>query len=118
VRLQYTHCRLHSILSSSTHKPALECDPDALAEPEAVALAMEIARYEESLLKAHAELEACTLVVYLFYLTHAANKAIKLLPVKGSGGHLASQRLLLFSKCKEVLGEGLTLLGITPLEQM
>lgn len=118
VRLQYTHCRLFSLLANSSQSAAKVCDPDTLAEPEAVALALEIAQFEEAVLRAHADLEACTLVTYLFHLTHAANKAFKVLPIKGSSGHVASQRLLLFSACKKVLGEGLRLLGITPLEQM
>lgn len=118
IRLQYTHCRLCSLLSNSSHKPSIECDPEVLREPEAMALIFEIARFEETILRAHSNLEACILVNYLFHLTHAANKAFKVLPVKGTGAHLASQRLLLFNAAKLVLGEGLKLLGIEPLEKM
>lgn len=58
------------------------------------------------------------LVQYLFQLARSASKALALLRVIGSPEHLAKPRMLLFERTREVLADGLTLLGLTPLERI
>lgn len=68
IKLQYTHCRLHSLEQITGVKPAEECLPNLLIEPEAVNLIFEIDRFSEVLYKSLDTLDACYLVNYLFML--------------------------------------------------
>lgn len=116
--LQYCHCRLSNLQINSGNIAASECDPEALREPEAFNLVVEIAKYESILLRADTEMESGVLVNYLFDLARASNLAFKVLKVKNSEAHLGSQRLLLFEKSRKVLEDGLKILGLIPLKEM
>lgn len=68
VKLQYTHCRLHSLLQKAGVAPASECVPELLMQPEVTQLALELGRFNDVIAKAHEQLESCILVAYLFQL--------------------------------------------------
>ena len=77
-----------------------------------------LGRWDEVLSDSYHQLEPCIIVQYLFKLCNKTSKALTLLNVKNSGEELARARLLLFYSVRVTLGEGLRLLGITPLDKM
>lgn len=54
----------------------------------------------------------------LFFFSNAINKAFNSLKVKDELPDVASQRLLLFHVARNVLAQGMKLLGLIPLEKM
>ncbi|KAG5899490.1 hypothetical protein JTB14_015201 [Gonioctena quinquepunctata] len=118
IRLQYTHCRLYSLEKNSGAIPATECVPEILKEREVLILLKEMAKFHDVLYKANEQLEAYILVNYLFRLCNQINKALKTLQVKGMSPDVASQRLLLFNTAREILKNGMIILGLQPLNEM
>lgn len=118
IRLQYTHCRLVSLMKYSGASAAQEVQPDTLMEPEAIQLVLDIAMFEDALVASERVLEPRLLVNYLFQLTKSINKCLESLNVKNSGECLSGQRLILFNVARSVLAEGMRILGITPLQEM
>lgn len=55
---------------------------------------------------------------FFFFFSNAINKAFKLLKIKNESSDVASQRLLLFHVARNVLAQGMKLLGLIPLEEM
>lgn len=117
-KLQYTHCRLCSLEENSGAVPVQVCKPEFLEQPDVTALVRELARFPDVLYKAQSQMEACVLVTYLFHLCNYINRAFKTLQVKDQEPELASQRLLLFSSARDVLGQGMKILGLKPLTKM
>ncbi|KAJ8948768.1 hypothetical protein NQ318_017937 [Aromia moschata] len=117
IKLQYTYCRLHSLEKNSGAIAARECIPEILEEPEALMLLKELAKFHDILYRANEQLEAHILVTYLFQFNYI-NKTLKTLQVKGSSPDVASQRLLLFNTAREVLKNGMSILGLHPLTEM
>uniref|UniRef100_A0A182LT64 Probable arginine--tRNA ligase, mitochondrial n=1 Tax=Anopheles culicifacies TaxID=139723 RepID=A0A182LT64_9DIPT len=122
IKLQYTHCRLVSLLetqSSTEELLHIECDGSSLTEPEALDLVCQLANFKPICYQAQEAAEACILVAYLFRLCKSINLALKRLPVKQEPNREhRQQRLLLFSKAKSVLHTGMELLGLRPLKEM
>ena len=126
VRLQYTHARLTSLLlncaelAGQQEEEEEEFQPGAhLREPSALDLVFSISRYDEVLSSAYHSLEPHQLVLYLLNLSSLTSKALKLLPVKTAGeASLGRARLALFSSARRTLAQGLTVLGIRPLDRM
>ncbi|XP_071445388.1 probable arginine--tRNA ligase, mitochondrial [Hetaerina americana] len=118
IKLQYTHSRLCNLEKNCGLELPLLCEPSLLSEPEVTNLVREIARFEDVIIKSYKELEACHLVVYLFQLCNNISRAFKVLQVKGQGNDVGCQRLLLFHVSRLILGHGMKILGIKPLENM
>eukprot|EP00038_Savillea_parva_P019788 m.28866 g.28866 ORF g.28866 m.28866 type:complete len:581 (+) comp4553_c0_seq1:493-2235(+) len=117
--LMYTHARLCGIARISGVKAHLLCNVTLLGEPEAQRLIDTISRYEEALNRSLEELEPSVLVQYLFVLARHCSKAIAILRVKGApSNEVAEARALLFDTARQILADGLRLLGLTPLERM
>lgn len=72
IKLQYTHCRLHSLLENFAHVNLADVKPSwrhLTQEPsDAMDLIYELARFEQSVWQSKEQLEACILVNYLFGL--------------------------------------------------
>ncbi|XP_034117668.1 probable arginine--tRNA ligase, mitochondrial [Drosophila albomicans] len=123
IKLQYTHCRLHSLLDNFKHIQLAEIKPSwqhLTQEPsDALDVLYELARFEQFVWQSKEQLEACVLVNYLFGLCNATSRALKRLPVKQERClEKQSQRLLLFHAAKRTLHRGMQLLGLKPLNQM
>ncbi|XP_017142421.1 probable arginine--tRNA ligase, mitochondrial [Drosophila miranda] len=123
IKLQYTHCRLHSLLENFKDIDLENIRPDwqhYSQEPvDALDLLYELARFDQCIWQSKEQLEACVLVNYLFGLCNATSRALKRLPVKQESCPLKqSQRLLLFQAAKRTLQQGMQLLGLRPLNQM
>lgn len=118
VSLQYAHARLCSIEEKAGFPVDPEVAIDALQEPCALALAIQIARFEEAVCSAVDQLEPCAVAQHLFSLSHAIGRAAKELPVKNQALPVAQARLLLFHAARVTLGQGMRLLGVKPLTAM
>ncbi|XP_030373483.1 probable arginine--tRNA ligase, mitochondrial isoform X2 [Scaptodrosophila lebanonensis] len=122
IKLQYTHCRLHSLLTNFGHIQLADIKPSwsyFAQEPHAVDLLYELARFEQCVWQSQQQLEACVLVNYLFGLCNSTSRALKHLPVKQeTDSHKQTQRLLLFNAAKRTLKQGMELLSLQPLNQM
>ncbi|KAL7717996.1 arginyl-tRNA synthetase [Entamoeba marina] len=118
--LQYAHARCCGVERKAglTINDCTNVDYSLLVEPEAYNLVMHIAKFNEAIKTAFGNLEPNTLVSYLFELSHVIASAHSVLRVKGSEENLAKARLLLLHCARIVLGNGLRLLGLEPLEKM
>lgn len=118
VSLQYAHARLCSLEEKAGLPVETEAAVDLLQEPCALALAVQVARFEEVVCSAVDQLEPCIVAQYLFSLSHAIGRATKELPVKNQGLFVAKARLLLFHASRVTLAQGMRLLGVEPLTAM
>ena len=119
VKLQYTHARLTSLLEKCQHLDNDTSLGDLLTEQIAVELVWVISRYDEVLAASYTSLEAVTMVKFLFQLCNTTSKALKLLPVKNAETpDLAAARYKLFSAARLTLADGMTVLGIRPLDRI
>lgn len=82
------------------------------------ALARVMASYPDTLRYASKNYEPSTVVTYLFKLTHQFSSTYKVLRVIGEEKEVMVARLALFSAVRQILHNGMTLLGITPVERM
>ena len=117
----------------------VKADPDAaalLVEPQAEDVVLWLSRFEETCERAMllSEPSVCprvcaraaphndrcvqTLVGYLLQLAHYTNAAHAALRVQGAPADVAAARLAMFNAARVVLGSGLRLLGLTPLERI
>ena len=92
-------------------------EPEVLHDV-AVNLVFELGKYPDVILDAFETKEACTVVKYLFKLAHKTSEALEKLRVIGEEERVAAMRVAMFASAKCVLGSGLTLLGLKPVEMM
>lgn len=121
IKLQYTHCRLWSLVKNADEccPDNEQCQPKLLPEPEALHLICEIANYDGILTEAADKQEACILVNYLFGLCNAANRCVQTMNVKNElSKEKRIQRLKLFNTARSVLQHGMQILGLKPLLEM
>ncbi|KAK7497682.1 hypothetical protein BaRGS_00011077 [Batillaria attramentaria] len=118
VFLQYAHSRLCSLIEKCGVQKTVDIDVSCLHEQEMHQLILLLARYPEVIEDMLASLEPCTLVQYLLKLGHLVNSAYSKLPVKGENSDVAQARLLVFDCGRQVLSNGLQLIGIQPLKEM
>ena len=118
--LQYAHARCCGVERKSGIEVPASSDVhfELLVEKEAESLIMHIAKFGDVIMNTFNNLEPNTLVTYLFELSHFISSAFSALRVKGSEENLAKARLFLFHCSRIVLGNGLRLLGLRPLEKM
>lgn len=146
--LQYAHSRLRSIerncaipkdevlkadmsmenLCGTEEKvKALKLSPEeeekelkklALRIEKTTALIRIMASYPDTLRYASKNHEPSTVVTYLFKLTHQFSSTYKVLRVMGEPKQILLSRLALFSSVRQILNNGMRVLGITPVERM
>eukprot|EP01114_Cavostelium_apophysatum_P001475 TRINITY_DN11280_c0_g1_i1.p1 TRINITY_DN11280_c0_g1~~TRINITY_DN11280_c0_g1_i1.p1 ORF type:complete len:607 (-),score=163.36 TRINITY_DN11280_c0_g1_i1:918-2738(-) len=119
--LQYTHTRLCSIERKAKMAGVLaspDCDVSLLKENEALDVLTWVGKYPSIVLQTYQTLEACTVVTYLMGLAHTVSSALEKIRVVGVEPKLAESRLAVYSCARIVLGNGLRLLGLIPLEHM
>lgn len=128
IKLQYTHCRLNSLMGKQGEPIANATDDMVLRynsfgrlqeEADARHLVGEIDRFQAVIESAAVTLEACILVNYLFGLCNGTSKALKRLPVKlETCDERRREKLMLFKKAQLVLRQGMLILGLRPLDKM
>ena len=121
--LQYAHSRLFSIQrkyesASANESITSNVNYELLTEPIAYELAIHLAKYPDVLKDIVENYEPCTLVNYLMVLSHLISQSFDVLWVMGQEDSIAKSRLALIISCRMVLGSGLKILGIKPLERM
>ncbi|CCG22740.1 tRNA-Arg synthetase [Candida orthopsilosis Co 90-125] len=118
--LQYAHSRLCSMQRKNdiTEKELESANFDLLVEPCAASLIRTLAQYPDTIRRATKNMEPSTIVTYLFTLTHIVSQCYDILWVSGQEKELAVARLALYAATRQVIYNGMTLLGLTPVERM
>lgn len=128
IKLQYTHCRLNSLIEKQGSLISSMSDADVLSYcsfPEVVKdhdannLLQVINQFDGTMRATVSTLEACVLVNYLFVLCNSISKALKRVPVKSEpSDEVRKEKLLLFKKAQFKLRQGMEILGLQPLAKM
>lgn len=118
--LQYAHARLCSIeRKAELDLSALPtADLTLLKESHAVDLARSLAQYPDVVANTLKTQEPSTILTYLFKMSHALSSSYDILQVVGSEPELKQARLALYEAARQVLWNGMTLLGLTPVKRM
>jgi len=117
--LQYSHARLCSMKDMNNEVPVeRDVNFELLNEPEGQGLITQLAKWPETIDNAAKSLEPCGIVSYLFDLAHAISLAHGALWIKGQQPEIQKARMLLFDSARMVLGNGLRMLGLIPVERM
>jgi len=121
--LQYAHARLSSILRKVGDKGAppeelAKADFGLLKENVAIDLMRTLALWPHTFLMTLKTLEPITTLKYLFVMTHSLSASYKHLQVVGSEPELLKARMALYVCARQVLSNGMRLLGLSPLERM
>ena len=117
--LQYAHVRLCSIaraadLSDTDLKSA---DFSLLQEPQAINLIRSLASWPDTVQRTLETLEPTTVLTYLFRMSHLVSTSYDVLRVVGSEPELKKARMALYEAARQVLNNGMKMLGLTPLER-
>ena len=121
--LQYAHVRLSSMERKNPEllplPPISEIDVSLLNEPKARDIVFHLGTYPEAVRMALKTREPSGIVTYCMKLSHLISSAWDVLQVKGEPNlNRAKARLWLFICARDVLGAGMRLLTLTPLERM
>lgn len=118
--LQYAHLRLRSVQRKAgiDESKLFTANYGLLTEECAQLLIRTLAMYPDIVRKAYGNSEPSTVVTYLFNLTHIVSQCYDILWVAGQEAELAEARLALYSSARQVLYNGMTLLGLTPVDRM
>ncbi|RMD41217.1 hypothetical protein DV735_g3901, partial [Chaetothyriales sp. CBS 134920] len=118
--LQYAHARLCSI----ERKTGLDigslgsANLSLLTEPHAVNLVRTLAQWPDVVANTLKTREPSTVLTYLFKMAHTLSSSYDHLQVVGSEPELQKARLALYEAARQVLWNGMTLLGLSPVERM
>ena len=117
--LQYAHARLSSIMRKADVNPSelLSADLSLLTESHAVDLVRSLAQWPDVFQNTLKTLEPITVLTYLFKMSHALSSSYDHLQVVGSEPGLKEARLALYTCARQVLNNGMTLLGLSPVER-
>lgn len=119
--LQYAHSRLMSVerkFQFDEGDNLADADFSLLVEPCGSNLIRTLAQYPDVIARALKNCEPSTIVTYLFNVAHIVSQCYDILWVAGQEKELALARLALYVSARHVLGDGMRLLGLTPVERM
>ena len=88
-----------------------------LTEPHAVDLVRVLSQWPDVVQNTVKTLEPATVLTYLFKMTHALSSSYDVLKVVGSEQELKEARMALYESARQVLHNGMTLLGLTPVQR-
>ena len=117
--LQYAHARLCSI----TRKAGLSTQElesanlSLLTESHAVNLIRALSSWPDVVQNTLKTLEPVTILTYLFKMTHMLSSSYDVLKVVGSEQELKKARMALYAAARQVLYNGMALLGLSPVER-
>lgn len=117
--LQYAHARVSSIRRRAglSDEDLASADLSLLKEPHAVNIVRLLALWPDTVQNALRTLEPTTILTYLFKMTHALSSSYDHLQVVGSERELMKARMALYDAAHTVLGNGMRLLGLTPVDR-
>lgn len=118
--LQYAHSRLCSMQRKSglTDDDVTTVDLSLLTEQAAVDIVKLLILWPAVVQQTYKAQEPSTIVTFLYRLCHAISGAYDKLWVSGQEAEVAKARMALYVASKIVLGNGMVLLGLKPLERM
>ena len=117
--LQYAHARLCSIgrKAGLTPKDIESADLSLLIEPHAINLVRALASWPDVVQNTLKTLEPVTVLSYLFKMTHMLSSSYDVLKVIGSEPEVMKARMALYEAARQVLHNGMRLLGLNPVER-
>ena len=117
--LQYAHARLCSIGRKAGLSPSdiESADLSLLTESHAVNLVRALASWPDVVQNALKTLEPVTILSYLFRMTHMLSSSYDVLKVIGSEPEVMKARMALYEAARQVLNNGMRLLGLSPVER-
>jgi arginyl-tRNA synthetase len=117
--LQYAHARLCSIIRKAglSTEEFDGADLSLLTEPHAANLVRLVAQYPDTVQNTLKTSEPTTVLTYLFRMTHQLSSSYDVIKVLGSEKEVMKARLALYDSARTVLGNGMRLLGLTPLQR-
>ncbi|KAL4803435.1 hypothetical protein BDV18DRAFT_162997 [Aspergillus unguis] len=117
--LQYAHARLCSIMRKAEMKVE-ELDGanlDLLTETHATNLVRLLSSWPDIVINTSKTLEPTTILTYLFRMTHVLSSGYDTLKVVGSEPEVRRARLALYESARQVLHNGMRLLGLSPVNR-
>lgn len=117
--LQYAHARLCSIARKAAvdRKDIESANLELLTESHAVNLVRMLSQWPDVVQNTVKTLEPTTVLTYLFRMTHALSSSYDVLRVVGSEPDVLAARMALYESARQVLYNGMTLLGLSPVER-
>lgn len=117
--LQYAHARLCSIKRKAglSDEELETADFTLLSEVHATDLVRLLSQWPDVVQNTLKTLEPTTILTYLFKMTHALSSSYDHLRIVGSEKELQKARMALYDAARIVLNNGMTLLGLTPVER-
>lgn len=117
--LQYAHARLCSITRKAglSDEEIAGADLSLLTEDMAVNLVRVISQWPDVVQNVLKTLEPTTVLTYLFKLTHTLSTSYNHLRIVGSEAEVMKARMALYSAARVVLHNGMSLLGLSPVER-
>lgn len=117
--LQYAHARLCSITRKAemSQRDVEDADFSLLTERHAVDLVRSLAQWPDVVQNTVKTQEPVTILTYLFKMTHALSSSYDHLQVLGSELPLKKARLGLYMCARQVLNNGMAMLGLNPVER-
>lgn len=117
--LQYAHARLSSIARKAglTAEDLDSADLTLLTETHAINLVRVLATWPDVVQQTLKTLEPTTVLTYLFKMTHMLSSSYDHLQVVGSERELMKARAALYEAARQVLNNGMKLLGLNPVSR-
>ena len=117
--LQYAHARLCSITRKAevSSEDVEKADLSVLKEAHAVNLVRALAVWPDVIQNTLKTLEPITILSYLFKMTHMLSSSYDVLQVVGSEPEVKKARMALYEAARQVLNNGMRLLGLSPLKR-
>lgn len=117
--LQYAHARLCSISRKAglTAEDLNSADLSLLTESHAIDLVRVLTSWPDMVQQTLKTLEPTTVLTYLFKMTHMLSSSYDVLQVIGSEPELMKARMALYEAARQVLNNGMKLLGLNPVER-
>ncbi|KAJ1739274.1 arginyl-tRNA synthetase [Coemansia sp. RSA 1821] len=116
--IQYQHTRMCSLERKAHVGINLDADVSLLTEDATREIVTMISQYPDVLALSFKTLEPCNIVQYLLKLSRAVSSAWQTIKVLNQPKELAEARLLMYASARIVISNGLTLLGLEPIERM
>jgi arginyl-tRNA synthetase len=117
--LQYSHAHLCSIIRKAdvSLEDLKKADLRLLTEGHAIDIVRRLAQWPDVFKMTLKGKEPVTVLTYLFRLTHALNLSYDRLNILKSDPEVKLSRLALYTCVRQVLQNGMKLLGLTPVER-
>ncbi|EMT64258.1 Arginyl-tRNA synthetase, cytoplasmic [Fusarium odoratissimum] len=117
--LQYAHARLCSIRRrvGLSDDELATANYDLLTEKHATDLVRLLSQWPDVVQNTLKTLEPTTILTYLFKMTHVLSSSYDHLRIVGSEPELQKARMALYDAARIVLHNGMSLLGLTPVER-